>query len=279
MFCSETGIQISYTPPYTPQMNGVAERMNQTLMDRARCMIKEAGINKCFWEDAVLMAAYINNRTQSCLIQNKSPFELWLERGIQTEAGDEDRKSDSKEDKEKDNKKDNEGVPSGSTQNGGPRRVRKLPGKYDIYELDAAKCDEELDISCLALLSELTNAPKSYSEAKESSEWSSWKQTIEDELDALKNNNTWELVEKTCNQKVISNRWVFRLKENDVVDRLINEEFDRQPVELTETVTAMVTSSFNIWKLEVWKALGETGTSWLTGLLNRIIEKAYDRVP
>lgn len=38
-FCDEKDIILSYTPLYTPQLNGVAERMNQTLLDKARSMV------------------------------------------------------------------------------------------------------------------------------------------------------------------------------------------------------------------------------------------------
>lgn len=77
-FCLEKGIQISYTPPYTPQLNGVAERMNKTLMDKARSMIMESKLDESSWEDAVLAAAYITNRTQSCLERDKTPYKMWL---------------------------------------------------------------------------------------------------------------------------------------------------------------------------------------------------------
>lgn len=72
-FCTNKGIEICYTP----QMNGVAERMNQTLMDKARAMITQAGMNKVFWEEAILTAAYLTNRIQSCQVKDKTPFELW----------------------------------------------------------------------------------------------------------------------------------------------------------------------------------------------------------
>lgn len=45
-FCSERGIQILYTPPYSPQVNGISERMNQTLVDKSRPMIMQANISK-----------------------------------------------------------------------------------------------------------------------------------------------------------------------------------------------------------------------------------------
>jgi transposase InsO family protein len=34
-FCKENGIDIQYTPRYTPELNGVAERMNRTIVEKA----------------------------------------------------------------------------------------------------------------------------------------------------------------------------------------------------------------------------------------------------
>jgi len=41
-FCKKCGIAWQKTTPYTPQQNGVAERMNKTLMERARSMLSGA---------------------------------------------------------------------------------------------------------------------------------------------------------------------------------------------------------------------------------------------
>ena len=37
--CKKCGIARQKTTPYTPQQNGVAERMNRTLMEKARSML------------------------------------------------------------------------------------------------------------------------------------------------------------------------------------------------------------------------------------------------
>ncbi|GJY62668.1 retrovirus-related pol polyprotein from transposon TNT 1-94 [Tanacetum coccineum] len=37
-YCREHGIQHQKTPPKTPQLNGLAERMNRTLVERVRCL-------------------------------------------------------------------------------------------------------------------------------------------------------------------------------------------------------------------------------------------------
>ena len=41
-FYKKCGIAWQKTTPYTPQHNGVAERMNKTLMERARSMLSGA---------------------------------------------------------------------------------------------------------------------------------------------------------------------------------------------------------------------------------------------
>ncbi|GKA46788.1 retrovirus-related pol polyprotein from transposon TNT 1-94 [Tanacetum coccineum] len=42
-YCREHGIQHQKTPPKTPQFNGLAERMNRTLVERVRCLLSHAG--------------------------------------------------------------------------------------------------------------------------------------------------------------------------------------------------------------------------------------------
>jgi transposase InsO family protein len=42
-FYKKCGIERKKTTPYTPQHNGVAERMNMTLMEKARSMLNSAG--------------------------------------------------------------------------------------------------------------------------------------------------------------------------------------------------------------------------------------------
>ncbi|KAE8681398.1 Skp2-like, FIST C domain, FIST domain, N-terminal isoform 1 [Hibiscus syriacus] len=57
-FCKEHGIKRHFTVRKTPQQNGVAERMNRSLNERARCLRLNAGLPKHFWTEAVNMACY-----------------------------------------------------------------------------------------------------------------------------------------------------------------------------------------------------------------------------
>ena len=47
-FCKQCGIARQKTTPYTPQQNGVAERMNKTLMEKARSMLSGVGLAQQF---------------------------------------------------------------------------------------------------------------------------------------------------------------------------------------------------------------------------------------
>ncbi|KAG6590646.1 Retrovirus-related Pol polyprotein from transposon TNT 1-94 [Phytophthora cinnamomi] len=77
-FCSDRGIVQKFTPPYTPQLNGVAERMNRTLVECARCMLEHAGLSKGYWGEAVVTATFLRNRCPTRAISHdKSPHQVW----------------------------------------------------------------------------------------------------------------------------------------------------------------------------------------------------------
>ena len=52
-FCVDKGIFIDYSVPYNPQQNGKAERMNRSLVEKARAMFNESGVPKYFWAEAI----------------------------------------------------------------------------------------------------------------------------------------------------------------------------------------------------------------------------------
>ncbi|GJS62986.1 retrotransposon protein, putative, ty1-copia subclass, partial [Tanacetum coccineum] len=75
--CIESGIARHLTVAGTPQQNGVAERMNRTLMDKVRCLLIQSGLPKTFWAEATCTAAYLINRSPSTAIEKKTPMEMW----------------------------------------------------------------------------------------------------------------------------------------------------------------------------------------------------------
>lgn len=73
----EAGIQRERSVAYTPQQNGLAERMNRTLTEMARCMLIQADLSIKFWAEAVSTAAYIRNRCPTKALKYETPYEVW----------------------------------------------------------------------------------------------------------------------------------------------------------------------------------------------------------
>ena len=76
-YCTDHSIVRHYTTTETPQQNGVAKKMNRTILERARCMLFTAGLSKDFWAEAVNTAGYLINRSPHTKIGCKTPEEMW----------------------------------------------------------------------------------------------------------------------------------------------------------------------------------------------------------
>ncbi|KAL0459208.1 UNVERIFIED_CONTAM: Retrovirus-related Pol polyprotein from transposon TNT 1-94 [Sesamum latifolium] len=70
-FCEEHGIQRHFPVRKIPQQNSIAERMNRSLTERARCLRLNAGIPKSFWAEAMNMACYLINRSPRASLGGK----------------------------------------------------------------------------------------------------------------------------------------------------------------------------------------------------------------
>jgi len=70
----DEGIKRYFTIRETPQQNGMAERMNRTLLEKVRCMLSNAGISKSFWAKALAYTCHLVNRLPSSAIRGKTPL-------------------------------------------------------------------------------------------------------------------------------------------------------------------------------------------------------------
>ncbi|KAJ8885700.1 hypothetical protein PR048_011898 [Dryococelus australis] len=57
-FCKSEGIHIEYTITRNPELNGLSEHFNRTLLDLVRCMLLDSKAEKKFWAEAVCAATY-----------------------------------------------------------------------------------------------------------------------------------------------------------------------------------------------------------------------------
>ncbi|WVZ25126.1 hypothetical protein V8G54_003670 [Vigna mungo] len=320
-FCKEKGIRRHRTVVGTPQQNGLAERMNRTILERVRCMLLGSGLSKAFWGEATNTAVYLINRSPSSALNFKTPMEVWSGRpadyshlrvfGSLAFAHVRGDKLDSRAAKciflgyaegvkgyrlwrldspskliisrdvifdetrmamhpensgsekkilvEVEHTTNGAGTPGGTEENQtGEGRVENgrmiEENRSDEFRTDlgddtdgmsgegshgkAAGVDlrnyqlvrdrerriskptkrfGEADLICYALNAaedlNRSDEPRSYKEALDSSDRHLWQGAMEEELEALKKNSTWRLVDLPKGKKVIGSKWIFKKKE------------------------------------------------------------------
>uniref|UniRef100_V5H0A2 Copia protein n=1 Tax=Anoplophora glabripennis TaxID=217634 RepID=V5H0A2_ANOGL len=79
-----------------------------------------------------------------------------------------------------------------------PQRNIKLPSRYKEFDLNFVE----------------TDVPNTYEEAIHGKDAKQWEEAIEEELTALKENDTWEIIPLPPQEKIIDSKWVFRVKRN-----------------------------------------------------------------
>lgn len=292
-FCQQEGIKRQFTVAYTPQQNGVAERMNRTLLDRTRAMLRTAGLAKSFWAEAVKTACYVINRSPSTAIDLKTPMELWTGEPadysrlhtfgspVYVMYNDQERtKLDPKsrkciflgyadgvkgyrlwdptahkvvisrdvifaEDKlqvkgDEGTVKDNSETTTVQVENkpnedpvsseAAPEHKVQEPVESEAFEVRRSTRERRSPVwhsdyvtesnVAYCLLTE-DGEPSTFHEATRSPDVSLWMAAMQEELEALHKNKTWELVELPQGRKAIGNKWVYKIKRdgNDQVER------------------------------------------------------------
>ena len=65
------------TPRYSPELNGVAERMNRTLAEASMSLLIESNLPFDFLCDAIEVAVHCRNRLYTKAVKNKTPYEVF----------------------------------------------------------------------------------------------------------------------------------------------------------------------------------------------------------
>jgi transposase InsO family protein len=72
-----TGTDRSYSAPYSPNQNGIAERAIRTIFEMARCMLKQAALPDQLWGLATEYATFLLNRLPTRALNGRLPLIVW----------------------------------------------------------------------------------------------------------------------------------------------------------------------------------------------------------
>lgn len=79
-FCSALGITHQFSPPYTPENNGFAERANCSLITKARCLLHQANLPFRYWAEAINTAVDLINLLPSSTRDFQIPYQTWFKK-------------------------------------------------------------------------------------------------------------------------------------------------------------------------------------------------------
>ena len=80
-YLTSKGIEHQLTIPHSPQKNGVADRLNRTLMESARAMLSHSNLSNRFWAEAGATAVYVRNRAATSANEEViTPYYKWYGR-------------------------------------------------------------------------------------------------------------------------------------------------------------------------------------------------------
>ncbi|KMQ87656.1 gag-pol polyprotein [Lasius niger] len=224
-FLRSEGIRHQTTVPYNPQQNGLAERANRTIVERARTMLIDAGLDKGYWAEATFTVVYLVNRSPSKplnenkFLNNEDNQERNELQAILTsdKLDDEDEPphtsnsliKEESEDDEFHESSDGMSTPKTTTETGltnepGPRRSNRTwkPVVKEGY------------ISYLTI-EEKNEDPITMDEALKSRKREHWIQAINREFKSLDENDTWEIADKPDEATLLNTKWIFKKKKTE----------------------------------------------------------------
>nr|GEY62953.1 hypothetical protein [Tanacetum cinerariifolium] len=228
------GIIAHRTPPYTPQYNGVSERRNRTLIDIVRSMMSQTTLPKSFWDYALETAARILNMVLTKKEMMGDSFYYPPENKVLV----------AQNAKFLDNGLINQEA-SGSLED------LKIIQEEDTHpSIDTSLNHEEDDLEIDEPQRDL-GEPANYKAALLDPESKKWLNAMNMEMQSMKDNEVWILVELPPNGKIVGSKWLFK-------KRLTWMEIHRA-IRILIAIAAY--HDYKIWQMDV-------KTAFLNGYLN-----------
>ncbi|GKA44372.1 retrotransposon protein, putative, ty1-copia subclass [Tanacetum coccineum] len=266
--CKESGIARHLTVAGTPQQNGLAERMNRTLLNKVRCLLIQSGLPDSFWAEATVTAAYLINRSPSTALEKKTPMDLWSGHPANYEmlrifgcvayshvnqgnklsdtlkgagAADSEKEVEfevelqgsrveptvdphtgenpGNKDEEQDEGPQQQNLDNYVLVRDRAKRTTTIPARYrdegniSLSRPSGSKVDDMAAYAFAIAEEEDTHEPITFQDAINLSEKDEWVCAMKEDMSSLKKNHTWELVDQPPGQKLISYKWLYKIKE------------------------------------------------------------------
>nr|CAN63433.1 hypothetical protein VITISV_033829 [Vitis vinifera] len=210
-FCEDAGIDHQLTAPYTPQQNGVVERKNRTIMEMTRCLLHEKELPKSFWAEAANTVVFLLNILPTKALQKQAPFEAWfgykpMLMNLKT-FGCLCFSYVPQVKRDKLDKKSEPGIFIGYNSTSKAYRIYLPQNNVDELPVRGFRTLFDIYQRCNIVVLE----PAGFVEAAENKRW---RVAMQEELDMIDKNNTWELVDRPSHKKPIGVKWVYRTKLN-----------------------------------------------------------------
>nr|GEX64102.1 retrotransposon protein, putative, Ty1-copia subclass [Tanacetum cinerariifolium] len=203
--CRKYGISRHHTLVRTPQQNGVAERMNMTIMEKVvfGCPIY-VHVNE----------GKLVPRTVKCIflgygsgVKGKMEFEFDVENSTHTQPPFNDEHIETQDDGNMPTIPQSQPQTKYLLARDRERRQVNRPPRLKDYQCDLVA----YAFFVVAYIKKYE--PTNYLEAISSPECDKWVMAMEDEVENLHKNKTWELVKLPKEKRVISYKWLFKVQD------------------------------------------------------------------
>ncbi|KAJ4728518.1 Retrovirus-related Pol polyprotein from transposon TNT 1-94 [Melia azedarach] len=250
-YCRQLGIRHQKTPPKTPQLNGLVERMNRTLVERVRCLLSQAQLSISFWGEALNTVVHVLNRTPCVPLDFEVPDKVWFYDPVQKKLVrsryaifiEDQTIQDIEKLKEEmpqysDTLIDLDPVPptqptdevqDGQHGTGDIDTHTQVEIDDDVHQLPTSEVSSDISLRRSTRIRQsstryptseyvlLTDGgePECYAEAVESEQRKEWIYAMQDKMKSLHENHIFELVKLPKDKRALKNKWVYRIKQEE----------------------------------------------------------------